>query len=485
MRVSYRRCVTRRRAWLVVALVTASELYAQEAPPLVVPGTSASRVSPLHGYFDLVAGLTYTDNALLVPRDATSTGIGTVGVDTDYRHRGPKLDVQARGNVYWQEYLDDAFPDSVFGRFDGSATWGQSRDLFQWTVRNTLDEGMANPLAAPTPDEIEIINYFTTGPTLNFNFNANERLGFYGLYSRTSFQKSPFDYRTYTWGSVFEHRLTPFSSVSLQFNSAQTRFDRPDLAPDYADRTAQIIYSTAVARTEVQVSAGYTIEDYGGPSSGGRVLDLELSRRVSPSSSVYLRAHDGFTTIGGLIRSGFGTSVSTETNIGAVPRTARPEPLQHRLGTLGWTFNGDRTSLSVVGSYARQLYLQQATFNSTVKTITGTAQRRLRPTLALRLQAYRTDTRYSNIDATVTNTVVNVSLLKQFRKVGMSVFAQRTHQGSGFSAAAASLGLLTRSYDENRIGLNFSYDLLGQRSAGAALELPNGPVGPTNVGPRR
>jgi hypothetical protein len=129
--------------------------------------------------------------------------------------------------------------------------------------------------------------------------------------------------------------------------------------------------------------------------------------------------------------------------------------------------------------------LQHTSFDSTVKTVTGTAQRRLRPTVSLRLQAYRTDTRYGSLDATVSNTVFNVSLLKQFRKVGMSVFAQRTQQSSAFSATAASLGLLTRSYDENRIGLNVSYDLLGQRSAGTALELPNGPIGPTNVGPRR
>jgi hypothetical protein len=476
--------VARRLALLVMAFVAAVEVHAQQAP-LVQPGTSPSGVSPQQGYFDLLAGLTYTDNALLVASGATSTSIGTAGVDVDYERRSPKLDLQARGNVAWQEYLDNAFPGSVFGRFDGTATWGRSTDLFQWMVRDTLDEGIVDPLAAPTPNELETINYFTTGPYLNFNFSTNERLSFYGLYSRTSFQKSPFDYRTYDWGIVCAHRLAAFSTLSLQLDSAQTKFDQTALASNYTDRTAKVIYTAAIARTQVLASAGYTIENYGGPSSGGRVWDLELSRRISPSSSVYVRAHDGFTTIGGVIRAGFGASVSTETIIGAVPRTATPVPLEYRLGTLGWTFNGARTSLSLVGSLARQLYLQQATFDSTLETITGTAQRRLRPTVSLRLQAYRSDTRYGNIDAAVIDTVFNLSLLKQFRKVGMSVFAQRTHQASSSGAAAASLGLLARSYDENRIGFNVSYDLIGQRSSGAALELPNGPVGPTNVAPRR
>jgi hypothetical protein len=479
-----RRKVTHRLALLVIALAPAGEVHAQQTPP-IQPGTGPSGVSPQEGYFDLVAGLTYTDNALLVASGATSTIIGTAGVDVDYQRRGPKLEVQARGNVDWQEYLDNAFPGSVFGRFDGTANWGHSTDLFQWTVRDTLDEGMANPLAAPTPNELETINYFTTGPYLNFNFNTNERLSFYGLYSRTSFQKSDFDYRTYDWGTVFAHRLAAFSSLSLQLDSAQTKFDRPALASDYTDRTAQVIYTAAVARTQVFASAGYTIENYGGPSRGGRVWDLELSRRISPSSSVYLRAHDGFTTIGGVIRSGFGTSVTTGTNIGAAPRTVTPAPLEYRLGTFGWAFNGERTSLSLVGSLARQLYLQQTTFDNTAKTITGTAQRRLRPTMSLRLQAYRSDTRYGNIDAAVIDTVFNLSLLKQFRKVGLYVFAQRTHQASSSAGAAASLGLLTRSYDENRIGLSVSYDLIGQRSSGPTLQLPNGPIGPTNVGPRR
>jgi hypothetical protein len=344
---------------------------------------------------------------------------------------------------------------------------------------------MANPLAAATPDELETINYFTTGPYLNFNFSTNERLSFYGLYSITSFQKSPFDYRTYDWGTNFAHRLTPFSSLSLQLDSAQTRFDRPAVAPNYTDRTAQLIYTTAVARTHVLASAGYTIENYGGPSSGGRVWDLELSRRISTSSSVYVRAHDGFTTIGGVLRAGFGASVSTGTSMGSAPWTVTPEPLEYRLGTLGWTFNGERTSLSLVGRLTQQRYLRQTTFDNTAKTITGTVQRRLRPTMSLLLQAYRSDTRFGNIGTAVTDTVFNLSLLKRFGKVGLYVFAQRTHQASPFAGAAASLGLLTRSYDENRIGLNVSYDLIGQRSSGAALELPSGPVGPINAGSRR
>jgi len=473
-----------RVALLVITLVPAGQAHAQQAPP-VEPATTPSRAAPQQGYFDLLAGLTYTDNALLVPSGATSTSIGTAGVDVDYQRRSPKLDLQARGNVAWQEYLDNAFPGSVFGRFDGAATWGLTSDLFQWTVRDTLDEGIADPLAAPTPNELETINYFTTGPYLTFNFSPNERLSFYGLYSRTSFQKSPFDYRIHDWGSIFAHRLAAFSTVALQLDAAQTRFDRPDLASNYTDRTAKIIYTAAIARTQVLVSAGYTVQNYGGPSSGGRVWDLELSRRISPAASLYVLAHEGFTTLGGVIRAGFGASVSTETNIGAVPRTATPSPLQYRLGTLGWTFNGARTSLSLVGSLAQQLYLQHANFDSNLATIAGAAQRRLLPTVALRLQAYRSDTRYRNIDAAVIDTVFNLSLLKQFRKVGLSVYAQRTHQAASSGAAAASLGLLARSYEENRVGFNVSYDLIGQRSAGAAMELPNGPVGPTNVAPRR
>lgn len=478
------RKVARRLALAVIALVPITQVHAQQAA-LGVSGTSPSGVSPQTGYLDLVTGVTYTDNALLVPNGATSTGIGTAGVDVDYQRRSPKLDLQARGNVYWQDYLDNAFPASVFGRFDGSATWGHSTDLLQWVARETLDEGIANPLGAPTPNELETINYFTTGPYLNFNFNPTERLSLYGLYSSTSFQKSPYDYRTHDWGAVFAQTLTAFSSLSLQLDSAETRFARQGVAPDYRDRTALLSYTAAVARTEVSAMAGYTVEDFAGPSTGGRVLDLELSRRISPSSSVSVSAHDGFTTLGGVIRSGFGASVSTETNVGAVPRTATPSPLEFRLGSLGWTFNRESTSLSLVGGVARQLYLQQATFDSTVKTITGTVQRRLGASTAVRLQAYRSDTRYGNIDAAVIDTVVNVSFFKHFRRMGMSVFAQRSHQASSFSGTDASLALLTRSYDENRVGLNVSYDLIGQRSAGTALELPSGSVGPTNVSPRR
>jgi hypothetical protein len=444
---------------------------AQNAPP----SSDTNFVAPAqHGYIDLTAGLAYTDNALLVPSDTIHDGVAKAGFDVDYSRKGSELDFDVRGQIDRLEYLNHSFSGSYYGNLNGNAIWGRPTDLFQWLVQDSFGEGMIDPLAAPTPSALETINYFTTGPYLNLNFGPNDRATFFALYSRTSFEKSPYDSSTYDGGGTFAHALSGSSTISLQVSAARTRFDDPFSSavsvistPDsYNARTVSLIYSATLARTEVSATGGYSSVDFGGPTSAAPLLALQINRRVSPSSSLFVRAQSGYSTVGTSIQS----NLSLPTPFGGTsafgPRgvaTSAAAPFKERNATVGWNFQRARTTFSLSGTYDEQIYAQQTLYNENDKRISLLLQRQLRPTVSAALNAYQRFANYDNLGSSLHATAVNLSLSKQFSRTSFSMYVQRTHQ----SASGSTFGSpFAATYDEDRVGLNVTYDLVGRRFPG-------------------
>jgi hypothetical protein len=446
------------------------------------PGYGVGGYAALPAYLDVDLGVAYTNNALLTSSDRMSTAIGTVGMDTNYSYIGSDLDILVRGNVALLHYFDNAFRNTAFGTFDAVGMWGHASDLLQWVVEETYAEGQTDPLAAPTPFYLEEVNYFTTGPYLNFNLSTTDRLTFYGLYSNTVFQNEPFNSDTLDGGSTFTHGLSSSSSVSLIVDSAYTSFEEagfaalygnvapvaPDIPSEYNMRSAQVVYTEVLARTRVSIGAGYGFEDFGGSYSGSPIATIDLTRQISASQSITLHGGYGYTTFGSAVRNNIAAGASPMAMIGAAPTLATAAPFKDHLLSAGWNFARARTAFSLFGSFDRVVYANEPLFNNRVETLTATLTRAIQPSLFLRLAATQSWSQYGELeDGKVTMTLINLSLRKQFRKVGISLYVQRADQG--YSGAAAPLGLVAGAYTENRVGLEFSYDVLGQRGAGAAL----------------
>jgi|GEM_PF-6348430 len=469
-------------ALLAAGVLSTAHGQETEQPMFEQPGYSLTGFASQPSYLDLDAGVAYTDNALLTPTDKRSTGIGSAGLDVDYNRIGSELSVAARGNVDWLKYFDNAYPASPYGNFDGTALWGHPTDLFQWVVRDTLTEGAENPLAAPTLNELETINFVTTGPYLNFHLGSADRLTAYGSFSDTTYQRSPFDSKVYDGGLLVLHALSATSNAALQLDSAHTSFDYQNVASNFSMRTAQVLYSGIFARTRLTGAAGVSAQDYAGPMSSAPLLDADVSRRVSAYSTLNLHARYGYTTIGGAVRSDFNAPTAMPVLIGMVPAVATPGPYKDRLVSLGWGFNRLRTSLSLQVASERERYVERPglivhLYDSNLTTVTGTASRQLRPTVFVSLQAYRTYGHYVSLDSKLTDTVVNVSLSKQFRRLALSFYAQRTRQVSS-AYTPATVGLATGTYDEDRVGVEVSYDVMGRRYLGGVEQAEAMPEAP-------
>ena len=458
---------------LLVFLALPVLAWGQQMLPLQ-PGTFGT--GPMSaGYIDALAGLTYTDNALLSQTQHSGDGIGTLGLDMNYARTG-RLSLNLLGNIDRVQYIRNSLGGSFYGNFDGSALWGKPTDPLQWSLNDSFGEGATNPLAAPTPANLEWVNELSTGPYANLNFNLTNRLTLYGQYARSTYQRSPYDSQTVIGGAQLTHKLAGATSVSLQANDARTSYlnraalsGTPGAGSTYTIKQASIQFQGQYVRTNVMLAAGYNTINFAGQTTGSPYYNVQLSRNISPSSTVYLGAESYYSTFGGAMQSP--TAQLTLQGGGIqVPGLITSQPFKTRMVTAGWNFNRDRTTFTLNGSYQQDLYVLLPVDDSRDETVNVGLRRQLRPTVSLQFQAYGSYNDYTELAATTHEYTASITLSKQMARTTFSLYLERTQQSgspgvSGFTAA---------SYYDDMVGVYFTYDLFGQRNSGNTTGIGGG-----------
>ena len=428
------------------------------------------------GYVDLIGGLGYTDNALLTGRSGTSDGVGTVGFDVNYRRLGT-LSLNLLGNLDRVQYLLGSFGGSFYGNFIGSAVLGKPTDLLQWQLSESFGEEMTDPLASPTPLNLQTINDVATGPLVNLHFGLTNRLTLFGLYSRTTYQRSPFDSQTYQGGAQFAHALSGASSVSLHVSTAHTTYvDSAAVRTYFAGtstaydiRRASISYKGKFVRTDFLLEAGYNTIQYGGARQHGAPLfEVRLSRNISPFSTIFIGGEQIYTTNGGSLASA-GARMGAQLGSSVSPGYAVAQPYNQRSADAGWMFSRARTSLSVTGTYQQMVFNQTSVttdqYNHHDEGASIALGRQLRPTMRVQLQAQGYWAHYSRFAAQTRRETIRLTVSKRLARTMIWFYLERQHQ----SGSPGRSGFVTGSYNDDRVGFYVTYDLFGERSMQPSL----------------
>lgn len=497
------------RSIMGVALLaaTAGSARAQSVAGLGGFGVGTSwfnATQPLQGrgFVALNAGLEYLDNAQLSTTGRRSDELGTVGVGVNYLRTGGQLHLSAFGNLDWVEYVHHSFSPEPYGHLSTQATWGRRENIFQWYLQDTFGEGTRNLLGAPTLANQEYINTLSTGPTLNFNFSRSTRLSVHGRYRNTAYQNSPFNSGSYEGGATFTWGLSPISGLSLGVDAARTRYNESGIAPTYDTRVARLSYRADLPRTHIELSGGYTEVNYTDTWTGAPTFSLSLTRVLGPYSSVFISGRTGYSTLGQSLTSNLGTPAGASVLAGVAPYASSPAPFKESFGSIGWHFSRLRTSIALAASIGRMRYertpgvsvtpgifaasgrnvgstaglvplaapfvrpfdvvsLDRSTaIDNVFETYSASLTRKLRPTLLLRLRAYLTHARYSNLDASSLSESYSLSLVERLGRTAFTLYAARMHRNT----SGASSGLVTARYDADVVGLNVAYNLLPPRS---------------------
>ena len=329
------------------------------AAVLILPFSAAFSANQI--LYGIDAGVGETDNVTLVPNNKVSQTLAVADFDFNVKEQTRLLDVAATGNLSYIDYLQNAFHNQLLGRVDGTAQIAIVPDRVTWTVQDDFGQSTIDPFSPTTPNNIEEVNYFSTGPNLFLKLGATGFLDLSARYARVQYETSPFNSNRLIGDISFGRRLSASSSVSLNVDTERVLFSDTTLNTDF-DRTNVFVgYQIQGARTELNAELGGTRVLQSDNSTSGALATLTVSRKVSAASKITLSAGRQLTDAG----SSFSGLQSGATGVvGSAPAAQTANSFDDTFVSAGWQYDRNRTTIGVSGRWNQDSYPDLSSLNN-------------------------------------------------------------------------------------------------------------------------
>jgi Putative beta-barrel porin 2 len=418
-------------------------------PGLGGPGATGLTALPAaYTNYGVSAGLGESDNVNLSPTHPKAQTLAAANLFFDLIRSGSRLDLTAIGNFSDTDYLEGAYSNQVLGRFDGLANVTLLEHHLKWLVRDDYGDSQIDVLQSLTPLNLQRINVFSTGPDLTLEPTLSTFVEVQGLYSRNTWEDSPFSGNTETGTATVGDQLSPAASLSLVAEVQQQRFDDSSVNTDYQVHEYYGHYAARAARTRLDLQAGVAQANDSGSWTSSPLVRLSVSRNVSPFSTLSLaggrdfsNAAGSFASLAGGVTSGIPVGAGTQTAGNAV----------HTYGNLTWGYRRLRTSVNLIGGWERRDYDVQSKFNFALTDIGLTVRRELTPQLSANITATLDRAQYDNQGFTNNYGTAGAGVIYR-PGTWVVIYGRYDHQFRNSSGLARDLG-----YDENRIFVMVGY----------------------------
>jgi len=396
-------------------------LWAQSNGPITIQSLFLNQSSNAHGgnYLEANVGVLYTDNVTLT-QGGTGDGIALIGLagDTE-RLNAPRLDYHLNSDIALARYFKGQYDTQPYGYLDGYGEFKILPGIFSWFARDTYNQAILNPIEPATPDNLEGLNNFTTGPRFTLKPTLRTTIVLDGSYSYVnSSSKSP-DYV-----NIDSQRLGADLRIDRAFtNTASAYLSGSYYKVDYKDKVENTDFDYASglagfrfgdARTVLDVAVGYNKAHLEGTPTatlaapiprpllfGARLIALpaaaaaaaagttadenpsgstwqaNLSRLISPTQRVAIHGLKQVSDAANLFRVNLDQPVPGN----GQSHLATGQPLTHREYGATWTFDNTRTSMTLNGLYYSDHYSLTPTSDHDAWQVNALFARQLNPSI--------------------------------------------------------------------------------------------------------
>ncbi len=385
--------------------------------PITLQSLFLNQSSNAHpgNYLEADAGLLYTDNVNLTPSKSSDT-LALIGLVGDVeRVNAPRLDYHLDSDIALVKYFNGAYDTQPFGYLDAFGEFKIDPGTLSWIARDTFTELIIDPFQPATPDNLENINYITTGPQLTLKPTLRTTITADATYSYVETNSKSPDYvniNNYRLGSdlkierAFSNSLSAYVSGTYSAVRFSDTVDNTDF--DYETGTAGITFGDA--RTVLGISGGYTVAqlkptstaplplprlhlDYlpivdlavpppaDSQNPSGTNWSVSLSRLISPTQRLALSASKQITDAANLFLLNLSQPVpgNNQTNL------ANGQPYTYRQYSATWTYDTGRTRVTVNGLEATSRYSLTPQYNHDTDQLNGLIARQLNSSFNLEL----------------------------------------------------------------------------------------------------
>jgi hypothetical protein len=335
-------------------------------------------------------GVAESDNVTLVSTNKVSQTMAVADADFDYKKISRRLDVDAKGNFTYLDYLQGAYGSQLIGRFDGIAHLAIIPERVVWVLQEDFGQAALDPFTPVTPTNLENVNYISTGPDFALRFGANSYVNATARYARAQYATSPFNSNrllgTLAWGLQLSGR----SSISLNGDTERVMFANTVLNSDFDRSSGFARYEVHGARTDLSADLGATSIRQNGTSTSGGLARVELARKLSTAAKLTISIGRDLTDAS----TSFSNLQSGATGVvGTAPAAQTSNNYTSNYASAGWQYQRNRTTLSLSGRWEKDLYGGQPLLDYTRSGAEFRAERRLTRALTAEVlgRYYKTD----------------------------------------------------------------------------------------------
>jgi hypothetical protein len=336
------------------------------------------------------AGLGETDNVTLVPANKVSQTMAVADVDFDYKQQSRRLDVDAKGDFTYLDFLQHAYSSELIGRFDGAAHLALIPERLTWVLQDDFGQAALDPFAPLTPGNLENVNYTSTGPDLALRLGGTSFINMSARYARAQYETSPFNSNRLLGSFAWGLQLSAQSSVSLNADTERVLFENTVVNTDFDRTNGFLRYEVQGARTGFSADLGATTVSQGGQDTTGPLAKINLTRKLSSASQLTLSLGrdltDGSTSFSTLQSGAIGV-------VGTAPAALTSASYTSQYGSVRWQYERNRTTVNVSARWEKDVYNAVPQFDVTRSGAEFRVQRQITHALSAEIlgRFYKTD----------------------------------------------------------------------------------------------
>jgi hypothetical protein len=361
------------------------------APTLVVSLALSSTALAETLTYGVDAGLAETDNVGLATTNRVSQTIGVVDMDFDVKQLTRLFDLDAKGNFSYLDYLQNAYGGQLVGRFDGTGKIALIPERLTWVVQDDFGQAALDPFTPQTPNNLENVNYLSTGPDVALRFGGTSFLNLSARIARAQYETSPFNSNRVLGDAAWGLQLSPAADISVNADTERVLFENTVVNTDFDRTNAFVRYEVQGARTDFSADLGGTRIDQAGISTSGGMARVQLTRKISTAAKLTLTAGheltDGSTSFSTLPAGAIGI-------VGNAPAALTSATYTTNHVSAGWQYVRNRTTINVTGRWEKDVYRDASQFDVTRGGAEFSVERKMTRSLTAQLLGHLYKTNY-------------------------------------------------------------------------------------------
>ena len=397
-------------------------------------------------------GIAHSDNIGRKNTDEVSETILTVDGTINLSHVTRASEFLLQGSLGYRHYLDDTYDGNVVGNMLAAARFTLVPETVTWVFEDRFGTLQQNPYQAETPDNIENINNFSTGPDLHFVIGNVTALDMGARLRVNTFEESDLDNDVLGGNIALVRAISSKRNVSLNYSLDQVDYDDDILGRDYDRQLAYVGFSSEMSRGMVSFKLGgnrveFDDDTLAEGSADGLYANVEFSRQITSRSSFTASYDQQYSDAGNIFREFQDPGRSTQSSNGDV--VGAGEPFEGQRFRVGWNMVRARTTWNLSVNAYNEDYVSRDILDRNRFGLQGGVSWQLGSGWTVSGGLRLEQGQFSSADRDDDDLTLNVGLTRRLsRTLDLNVNYMRADRSSTEPLA---------EYTENRVALTIGY----------------------------